>query len=93
MDVNNFVISKNLLSMNVKTLSLMVAKLSVWLKTLNILAAKLNGFTVPVFGGDDRVISETVTREEALRLVVRKHHQNIVMTHYIGILTALVQRK
>ena len=46
MDANNFVNSNNLLSMNVKTLNLMVAKLSVWLKTLNILAAKLNGFTV-----------------------------------------------
>ena len=46
MDGNNFANSNNLLSMNVKTLNLMVAKLSVWLKTLNILAAKLNGFTV-----------------------------------------------
>ena len=46
MDANNFVNSNHLVSMNVETLNLMVAKLSVWLKTLNILAAKLNGFTV-----------------------------------------------
>ena len=47
MDANNFVNSNNLLSMNLKMLNLMVAKLSVWLKMLNILAAKLSGFTVP----------------------------------------------
>ena len=47
MDANNLVNSNNLFSMSVKTLNLMVAKLSVWLKTLNILAAKLSDFTVP----------------------------------------------
>ena len=52
MDANNFVNSNNLLSMNVKTLNLIVAKLSVWLKTL---AAKLNGFTITQF---DRLLSQ-----------------------------------
>ena len=60
MDANSFVNSNNLLSMNVKTWNLMVAKLSVWLQTLNILAAKLNGFTVILFPRSSPVIQSTI---------------------------------